>query len=204
MYENTRIHTAYIVNIDIRFGQHLRREMNVLLDIKKDRESLPNTFDVQKGLSTRQLEDAFTEEEHRNTFMAISPIFVVYPEIYGFQKNYIYYDSNESPHRHFLTFSHIDPVSENFEKSLETITQQTRAVRKSGGLGQEGFPWLTKRRDEVQRNNRDRCRPKTPPKDQIPEGLPQLTLKAFPTSITCLQNNVKESVDVASLLISEE
>ncbi|KAL0074338.1 hypothetical protein F4703DRAFT_1947047 [Phycomyces blakesleeanus] len=97
MYEATKIHVVYIVNIKMGLGQKFRRIINILLAMRRRQRGLTKHLGKQgatreqikrmltqnifqpiimfkEKASTRRLEDVFTKEGYRNAFMAISPI----------------------------------------------------------------------------------------------------------------------------------
>ncbi|KAJ1772058.1 hypothetical protein LPJ74_001793 [Coemansia sp. RSA 1843] len=79
-FEAARIYTAYINNIQTKFGQHLRRAVNVLL---KTRERKRDLEEVMKGRTADEIKEAYEDQvwkpgrelkeaiKHRNTVLPV-------------------------------------------------------------------------------------------------------------------------------------
>ncbi|KAI8388268.1 uncharacterized protein BYT42DRAFT_491820, partial [Radiomyces spectabilis] len=61
LYQAKQIYTAYMNNVKYRFGQHLRRLVNLLLDIKNRRNNLKTQLQ-NEGLSQREISARLTTE----------------------------------------------------------------------------------------------------------------------------------------------
>ncbi|KAL0074976.1 hypothetical protein J3Q64DRAFT_1610756, partial [Phycomyces blakesleeanus] len=116
MYEATKIHTTYIVNIKLRFGQHLCRVINILLDIKNRQRELTQQLRSQRATEER-IKRMLTEhifEPARIFKEGVSTHRL--EDVFIFQKDSIYYDSKDSPHSHFLAFFRMAQLLEHPER----------------------------------------------------------------------------------------
>ena len=136
--EGTKIYTAYANNVHLRFGQHLRRAVNALLNIRQ------RIVDLRRVLSARGMND--DEIKHRirqdiilpaQTFkQAISqqpidmeqvpqepiytralhtlqPVFDAYDRGYNFGQQGLYYDVKRNPVNHFKAFYQLSRLFEH-------------------------------------------------------------------------------------------
>ncbi|KAI9314807.1 hypothetical protein BX666DRAFT_2157805 [Dichotomocladium elegans] len=114
----------------MRFGQHLRRAVNTLLDIRRQKAIIERDL-LDQGLSTEEISAGILEtviEPARRVKLAISSrqintdlirhqsdvfgealqallsVLTSYPEGYRFQKDNIYYDSKSRPANHMKAF----------------------------------------------------------------------------------------------------
>ncbi|KAI9310156.1 hypothetical protein BX666DRAFT_1291975 [Dichotomocladium elegans] len=106
----------------MRFGQHLRRAVNTLLGIRRQKAIMERDL-LDQGLSTEEISARILETARRfklaissrqiNTdlirqqsdvfweaLQALLPVLNSYPEGYRFQKDNIYYDSKTRPANH--------------------------------------------------------------------------------------------------------
>ncbi|KAJ1662267.1 hypothetical protein EV178_006033, partial [Coemansia sp. RSA 1646] len=127
-FEAARIYTAYINNIQTKFGQHLRRAVNVLL---KTRERKKDLEEAMKGRTTDEIKEAYEDQirrpglelkeaiKHRNTILPViavgdknirdmlKPVLTAYNNDYEFEEEGIYYDIKAHPKKHFKAFYHL-------------------------------------------------------------------------------------------------
>ena len=127
MYESRKIFQSYDQNIAMRFGQHLRRLINHLLDIKNRRKKLQEDLkkegktedQIKKALRTeiyvpaskfkeaisrRPVREASIDSKFTDAYTAIKPILNAYPEDYEFEKDSLYYDVKANQCQHFYAF----------------------------------------------------------------------------------------------------
>ncbi|KAJ2210147.1 hypothetical protein EV179_006418, partial [Coemansia sp. RSA 487] len=124
-FEAARIYTAYINNIQTKFGQHLRRAVNVLL---KTRERKRDLEEVMKGRTADEIKEAYEDQvwkpgrelkeaiKHRNTVLPVitvrdksirdmlEPVLTAYDNDYEFEEEGIYCDIKAHPKKHFKAF----------------------------------------------------------------------------------------------------
>ncbi|KAI9318169.1 hypothetical protein BX666DRAFT_1935574, partial [Dichotomocladium elegans] len=130
IYEGRKVNAAYSNNINMRFGQHLRRAVNTLLGIRRQKAIMERDL-LDQGLSTEEISARILEtviEPARRFKLAISsrqintdlirqqsdvfweafqvllPVLNCYPEGYRFQKDNIYYDCKTRPANHMKAF----------------------------------------------------------------------------------------------------
>ncbi|KAJ1666524.1 hypothetical protein IW140_004629 [Coemansia sp. RSA 1813] len=124
-FEAARIYTAYVNNIQTKFGQYLRRAVNVLL---KTRERKRGLEEVMKGRTADEIKEAYEDQiwkpgrelkeaiKHRNTVLPVitvgdknigdmlEPVLTAYDNDYKFEEEGIYYDIKAQPKKHFKAF----------------------------------------------------------------------------------------------------
>ncbi|KAJ1771762.1 hypothetical protein LPJ74_002065 [Coemansia sp. RSA 1843] len=124
-FEAARIYTAYVNNIQTKFGQYLRRAVNVLL---KTRERKRDLEEAMKGRTTDEIKEAYEDQiwkpglelkeaiKHRNTVLPaitvgnknigdiLEPVLTAYDNDYKFEEEGIYYDIKAHPKKHFKAF----------------------------------------------------------------------------------------------------
>ncbi|KAJ1662283.1 hypothetical protein EV178_006004, partial [Coemansia sp. RSA 1646] len=121
----TRIYTAYVNNIQTKFGQHLWRAVNVLL---KTRERKRDLEEAMKGRTADEIKEAYEDQiwkpgrelkeaiKHRNTILPVitvgdknigdmlEPVLTAYDDNYQFEEEGLYYDIKAHPKKHFKAF----------------------------------------------------------------------------------------------------
>ncbi|KAJ2089965.1 hypothetical protein IW138_003095, partial [Coemansia sp. RSA 986] len=121
----TRIYTAYVNNIQTKFGQHLWRAVNVLL---KTRERKRDLEEAMKGRTADEIKEAYEDQiwkpgrelkeaiKHRNTILPVitvgdknigdmlEPVLTAYDDNYQFEEEDLYYDIKAHPKKHFKAF----------------------------------------------------------------------------------------------------
>ncbi|KAI9319739.1 hypothetical protein BX666DRAFT_1812039, partial [Dichotomocladium elegans] len=129
-YEGTRIYTAYVNNVHMRFGQHLRRVINVILNLRQRKADRKREL-IAQGLSPDQVrqdlyetitrhatgfklaiarrgvlrEDINAEPGFlREAYDILQPVLNAYPGNHQFQHQSIYYDAKADPVKHFNAF----------------------------------------------------------------------------------------------------
>ncbi|KAJ2569591.1 hypothetical protein IW140_002999 [Coemansia sp. RSA 1813] len=124
-FEAARIYTAYMNNIQTKFGQYLRRAVNVLL---KTRERKRDLEEAMKGRTADEIKEAYEDQiwkpgrelkeaiKHRNTVLPVitvgdenigdilEPVLTAYDNDYKFEEEGIYYDIKAHPKKHFKAF----------------------------------------------------------------------------------------------------
>ncbi|KAJ1662452.1 hypothetical protein EV178_005884, partial [Coemansia sp. RSA 1646] len=124
-FEAARIYTAYVNNIQTKFGQHLRRAVNVLL---KTRERKRLLEEAMKSRTTDEINEAYEDQiwkpglelkeaiKHRNTVLPVitiddknigdmfEPMLMTYDNDYKFEEEGLYYDIKAHPKKHFKAF----------------------------------------------------------------------------------------------------
>ncbi|KAJ1663569.1 hypothetical protein IW140_004856 [Coemansia sp. RSA 1813] len=124
-FEAARIYTAYVNNIQTRFGQYLRRAANVLL---KTRERKRDLEEAMKGRTADEIKEAYEDQiwkpgrelkeaiKHRNTVLpaitvgdknigdVLEPVLTAYDNDYEFEEEGLYYDIKAHPKNHFKAF----------------------------------------------------------------------------------------------------
>ncbi|KAJ2569580.1 hypothetical protein IW140_002988 [Coemansia sp. RSA 1813] len=124
-FEAARIYTAYMNNIQTKFGQYLRRAVNVLL---KTRERKRDLEEAMKGRTADEIKEAYEDQiwkpglelkeaiKHRNTVLPVitvgdknigdmlEPVLTAYDNDYEFEEEGIYYDIKAHPKKHFKAF----------------------------------------------------------------------------------------------------
>ncbi|KAJ1665957.1 hypothetical protein IW140_002883 [Coemansia sp. RSA 1813] len=124
-FEAARIYTAYVNNIQTKFGQYLRRAVNVLL---KTRERKRDLEEAMKGRAADEIKEAYEDQiwkpgrelkeaiKHRNTVLPaitvgdknigdmLEPVLAAYDSDYKFEEEGIYYDIKAHPKKHFKAF----------------------------------------------------------------------------------------------------
>ncbi|KAJ2566788.1 hypothetical protein IW140_004790 [Coemansia sp. RSA 1813] len=124
-FEAARIYTAYVNNIQTKFGQYLRRAVNVLLKIRERKRDLE---EAMKGRTTDEIKEAHEDQiwkpglklkeaiKHRNTVLPVitvgdknigdmlEPVLTAYDNDYKFEEEGIYYDIKAHPQKHFKAF----------------------------------------------------------------------------------------------------
>ncbi|KAJ2212037.1 hypothetical protein EV179_004963, partial [Coemansia sp. RSA 487] len=112
-FEAARIYTAYVNNIQTKFGQYLRRAINVLL---KTRERKRDLEEAMKGRTADEIKEAYEDRiwkpglelkeaiKHHNTVLPaitvgdknigdiLEPVLTAYDNDYKFEEEGIYYD----------------------------------------------------------------------------------------------------------------
>ena len=128
--EGKKIYVSYVNNIKTRFGQHLRRLINVLLDVKSRKAAMTAQL-IQGGITEQEAKaivnrmitvpsTQFKEAiSHRNVVLpqslravgiyvdaynAIRKVLEAYRPGYTFRNDNFYYDSKASPVNHFSAF----------------------------------------------------------------------------------------------------
>ncbi|KAJ1768668.1 hypothetical protein IW140_000799 [Coemansia sp. RSA 1813] len=124
-FEATRIYTAYVNNIQTKFGQYLRRVVNVLL---KTRERKRDLEEAMKGRTADEIKEAYEDQiwkpgqelkeaiKHRNNILPVTtvgdknigdmlePVLTAYDSDYKFEEEGLYYDIKAHPKKHFKAF----------------------------------------------------------------------------------------------------
>ncbi|KAJ2091579.1 hypothetical protein IW140_000970 [Coemansia sp. RSA 1813] len=124
-FEAARIYTAYVNNIQTKFGQYLRRAINVLL---KTRERKRDLEEAMKGRTADEIKEAYEDRiwkpglelkeaiKHHNTVLPaitvgdknigdiLEPVLTAYDNDYKFEEEGIYYDIKVHPKKHFKAF----------------------------------------------------------------------------------------------------
>ncbi|KAJ2212158.1 hypothetical protein IW140_005039 [Coemansia sp. RSA 1813] len=124
-FEAARVYTAYVNNIQTKFGQYLRHAVNVLL---KTRERKRDLEDAMKGRTTDEIKEVYEDQiwkpglelkeaiKHRNTVLPVitvgdknigdmlEPVLTAYDNDYEFEEEGIYYDIKAHPKKHFKAF----------------------------------------------------------------------------------------------------
>ncbi|KAJ1765951.1 hypothetical protein IW140_006320 [Coemansia sp. RSA 1813] len=124
-FEAARIYTAYVNNIQTKFGQYLRRAVNVLL---KTRERKRDLEEAMKGRTTDEIKEAYEDQiwkpglelkeaiKHHNTALPVitvgdnnigdmlEPVLAAYDNDYKFKEEGLYYDIKAHPKKHFKAF----------------------------------------------------------------------------------------------------
>ncbi|KAJ1663317.1 hypothetical protein IW140_005101 [Coemansia sp. RSA 1813] len=124
-FEAARIYTAYVNNIQTKFGQYLRRAVNVLLKTQERRRVLEETM---KDRTADEIKEAYEDQiwkpglelkeaiKHRNTVLPVitvgdknigdmlEPVLAAYDNDYKFEEEGIYYDIKAHPKKHFKAF----------------------------------------------------------------------------------------------------
>ncbi|KAJ1667899.1 hypothetical protein EV178_001096, partial [Coemansia sp. RSA 1646] len=124
-FEAVRIYTAYVNNIQTKFGQYLRHAANVLL---KTRERKRDLEKAMKGRTMDEIKEAYEDQiwkpgrelkeaiKHRNTVLPIitvgdrnigdmlEPVLTAYDSNYKLEEEGIYYDIKAHPKKHFKAF----------------------------------------------------------------------------------------------------
>ncbi|KAJ1769179.1 hypothetical protein LPJ74_004240 [Coemansia sp. RSA 1843] len=123
-FEAARVYTAYVNNIQTKFGQYLRRAVNVLL---KTRERKKNLEEAMKGRTADEIKEAYEDQiwkpgrelkeaiKHRNTVLPaitagdknigdmLEPVLTAYDSDYKFEEEG-HYDIKAHPKKHFKAF----------------------------------------------------------------------------------------------------
>ncbi|KAJ1768274.1 hypothetical protein IW140_005698 [Coemansia sp. RSA 1813] len=124
-FEAVRIYTAYVNNIQTKFGQYLRHAANVLL---KTRERKRDLEKAMKGRTMDEIKEAYEDQiwkpgrelkeaiKHRNTVLPVitvgdrnigdmlEPVLTAYDSNYKLEEEGIYYDIKAHPKKHFKAF----------------------------------------------------------------------------------------------------
>ncbi|KAJ1770076.1 hypothetical protein IW140_004961 [Coemansia sp. RSA 1813] len=124
-FEAARVYTAYVNNIQTKFGQYLRRAVNVLL---KTRERKRDLEEAMKDRTTDEIKEAYEDQiwkpgqvlkeaiKHRNTVLPVitvgdknigdmlEPVLTAYDNDYELEEEGIYYDIKAHPKKHFKAF----------------------------------------------------------------------------------------------------
>ncbi|KAJ1667665.1 hypothetical protein IW140_001278 [Coemansia sp. RSA 1813] len=127
-FEAARIYTAYVNNIQTKFGQYLRRAVNVLL---KTRERKRAIEEAMKDRTTDEIKEAYKDQiwkpglelkeaiKHRNTVLPVitvgdkntrdmlESVLTAYDNDYEFEEEGIYYDIKAHPKKHFKVFCYL-------------------------------------------------------------------------------------------------
>ncbi|KAJ1662900.1 hypothetical protein EV178_005447, partial [Coemansia sp. RSA 1646] len=127
-FEAARIYTAYVNNIQTKFGQYLRRVVNVLL---KTRERKRDLEEAMESRTADEIKEAYEDRvwkpglklkeaiKHRNTVLPVitvgnknigdmlEPVLTAYDNDYEFEEEGIYYDIKAHPKKHFKAFCYL-------------------------------------------------------------------------------------------------
>ncbi|KAJ2571253.1 hypothetical protein IW140_001707 [Coemansia sp. RSA 1813] len=172
-FEAARIYTAYVNNIQTKFGQYLRRAVNVLL---KTRERKRDLEEVMKGRTADEIKEAYEDQlwkpgrelkeaiKHRNTVLPVitvgdknigdmlEPVLTAYDNDYKFEEEGIYYDIKAHPKKSISKHS----VAWQFflrrtTAELSSVSRCTDGVSvsviKKTAAAKERSSWKEKKRD---------------------------------------------------------
>ncbi|KAJ1666908.1 hypothetical protein EV178_001822 [Coemansia sp. RSA 1646] len=127
-FEAARIYTAYMNNILTKFGQYLRRAVNILL---KTRERKRDLEEAMAGRTADEIKEAYEDQiwkpgrelkeaiKHRNTVLPVitvgdkntrdmlESVLTAYDNDYEFEEEGIYYDIKVHPKKHFKAFCYL-------------------------------------------------------------------------------------------------
>ncbi|KAJ1664454.1 hypothetical protein EV178_004066 [Coemansia sp. RSA 1646] len=127
-FEAARIYTAYVNNIQTKFGQYLRRAVNALL---KTREHKRDLEEAMKDRTTNEIKEVYEDRiwkpglelkeaiKHRNAVLPVitvggknigdmlEPVLTAYDNDYKFEEEGIYYDIKAHPKKHFKAFCYL-------------------------------------------------------------------------------------------------
>ncbi|KAJ2568130.1 hypothetical protein IW140_004127 [Coemansia sp. RSA 1813] len=145
-FEAARIYTAYVNNIQTKFGQYLRRAVNVLL---KTRERKRDLEEAMKGRTADEIKKAYEDQiwepglelkkaiKHRNTVL---PITTVGGKNIGdmLEPVLIAYDND---HRSFQCF----PLRKSFYGTIQTDGVSVSVLKKTA-KAKEKSSWKAKKR----------------------------------------------------------
>ncbi|OZJ04686.1 hypothetical protein BZG36_02542 [Bifiguratus adelaidae] len=127
LYQATTIHTAYLNNVKLRFGQQLRRIVNRLLNLKERKQSLKDELEhknynsenikqtiedtiikpareFKTSIANRKVDRATINQNLTTIYVKFKPILEAYSPEYKFDKDNIYYDCKANPEMHFNAF----------------------------------------------------------------------------------------------------
>ncbi|PHZ17987.1 uncharacterized protein RHIMIDRAFT_14714 [Rhizopus microsporus ATCC 52813] len=136
--EGTKIYTAYVNNVHLRFGQHLRCAVNVLLDIRQQTAGLRRDLSIQvmdddeikhcirqdiilpaqifkQAISqqTIDMEQPPQERIYMEALEALQPVFDTYNEGYSFGQQGLYYDIKRNLVNHLKAFYQLSRLFEH-------------------------------------------------------------------------------------------
>ncbi|KAJ2093256.1 hypothetical protein IW138_000549 [Coemansia sp. RSA 986] len=124
-FEAARIYTAYVNNIQTKFGQYLRRAVNALL---KTRECKRDLEEAMTGRTADEIKEAYEDQiwkpgrelkeaiKHRSAVLPVitvddknigdmlEPVLTAYDDNHRFEEEGIYYDIKAHPKKHFKAF----------------------------------------------------------------------------------------------------
>ncbi|KAJ1767117.1 hypothetical protein LPJ74_005546, partial [Coemansia sp. RSA 1843] len=148
-FEAARIYTAYVNNIQTKFGQYLRHAVNILL---KTRERKRDLEEAMKGRTVDEIKKAYEDRiwkpglelkeaiKHRNTVLPVitvgdknigdvlEPVLTAYDNDYELEEECIYYDIKAHPKKHFKAFCCLAVLLEMNDYSWKAKKRDTEAI----------------------------------------------------------------------------